>query len=72
MSRLAIVLSLLLLAALPAAANAAKVPKGPGGTAFYKPPAAIPAKGHGGLIRARKLTGAAALKGGSNRLVLYR
>ena len=72
MSRLAIVLSLLLLAALPAAASAAKVPKGPGGTAFYKPPSSI-GKGHGGLIRARKLTGTAALKGGaSNRLVLYR
>jgi pimeloyl-ACP methyl ester carboxylesterase len=72
MSRLALLLSLILLAALPAAADAAKVRKGPGGTAFYKGPAAIPAKGHGGLIWARKLTGAAALKGGAgNRLVLY-
>jgi pimeloyl-ACP methyl ester carboxylesterase len=72
MSRLALVLSLLLLAALPAAA-AAKVPKGPSGTAFYKPPSPIPGKGHGGLIWARKLTGTAALKGGAgNRLVLYR
>jgi acetyl esterase/lipase len=73
MSRLALVLSLLLLAALPAAADAAKVRKGPSGTAFYTPPKPLPGKGHGGLIWARKLTGAAALKGGAgNRLVLYR
>jgi pimeloyl-ACP methyl ester carboxylesterase len=73
MSRLAILLSLLLLAALPAAADAAKVRKGPSGTAFYKPPSPIPGTGHGGLIWARKLTGTAALKGGAgNRLVLYR
>jgi pimeloyl-ACP methyl ester carboxylesterase len=72
MSRLALLLSLLLLAALPAAADA-KVRKGPGGTAFYKPPSPLPGKGHGGLIWARKLTGTAALKGGAgNRLVLYR
>jgi pimeloyl-ACP methyl ester carboxylesterase len=73
MSRLSLVLSLLLLAALPAAADAAKVRKGPSGTAFYTPPKQLPGKGHGGLIWARKLTGAAALKGGAgNRLVLYR
>ena len=73
MSRLALVLSLLLLAALPAAADAATVRKGPSGTAFYKPPSPLPGKGHGGLIWARKLTGTAALKGGAgNRLVLYR
>ena len=73
MSRLTLLLSLLLLAALPAAADAAKVRKGPSGTAFYKPPSPIPGKGHGGLIWARKLTGTAALKGGAgNRLVLYR
>ena len=73
MSRLAILLSLLLLAALPAAADAAKVRKAPSGTAFYKPPSPLPGKGHGGLIWARKLTGTAALKGGAgNRLVLYR
>ena len=73
MSRLALVLSLLLLAALPAAADAAKVRKGPAGTAFYKPPSKLPGHGHGGLIWARKLTGTAALKGRSgNRLVLYR
>jgi pimeloyl-ACP methyl ester carboxylesterase len=73
MSRLALFLSLLLLAALPAAADAARVRNGPSGNAFYTPPAAIPAKGHGGLIWARKLTGTAALKGGAgNRLVLYR
>jgi pimeloyl-ACP methyl ester carboxylesterase len=72
MSRLALVLSLLLLAALPATA-AAKVRKGPGGTAFYKPPSPLPGKGHGGLIWARKLSGTPALHGGSsNRRVLYR
>jgi pimeloyl-ACP methyl ester carboxylesterase len=49
------------------------VRKGPGGTAFYKPPSPLPGHGHGGLIWARKLTGTAALHGGSgNRLVLYR
>jgi pimeloyl-ACP methyl ester carboxylesterase len=73
MSRLALLLSLLLLAAPPAAADAAKVRKGPSGSAFYKPPSPLPGKGHGGLIWARKLTGTAALKGGAgNRLVLYR
>jgi Secretory lipase len=72
MSRLALVLSLLLLAALPATAPA-KVRKGPGGTAFYKPPSPLPGHGHGGLIWARKLTGTPALHGASsNRLVLYR
>ena len=72
MSRLALVLSLLLLAALPATAPA-KVRKGPGGTAFYKPPSHLSGSGHGGLIWARKLSGKAALHGASsNRLVLYR
>jgi len=72
MSRLTLLLALLLLAALPAAASA-KVPRGPGGTAFYEPPSPLPGKGHGTPIRARRLTGAAALRGGAgNRLVLYR
>jgi len=71
MPRLLLVLSLLLLAAPPAAADA-KVRKGPGGTAFYTPPTPLPAGAHGSLIWARKLTGTAALRGGSgNRLVLY-
>ena len=65
MPRLLIVLSLLLLtAALPAAADA-KVRKGPAGIAFYKPPKPLPGGKHGALIWARKLTGAAALKGGA-------
>jgi pimeloyl-ACP methyl ester carboxylesterase len=73
MSRLALLLSLLLLAALPAAADAANVRKGPAGVAFYTPPSPLPGSGHGGLIWARKLTGTPALRGGSsNRLVLYR
>jgi pimeloyl-ACP methyl ester carboxylesterase len=72
MPRLALILALLLLAAMPASAPA-KVPKGPSGTAFYTPPSPIPGKGHGGLIWARHLTGTAALRGGAgNRLVLYR
>ena len=72
MSRFALLLSLLVLAALPAAVEA-KVRKGPAGTAFYTPPSPLPGSGHGGLIWARKLTGTAALRGGSsNRLVLYR
>src|SRR4051794_41925087 len=72
MPKLALVLALLLAAALPASA-AAKVRKGPGGTAFYTPPSPIPGKGHGGLIWARRLTGAPALRGGAgNRLLLYR
>jgi hypothetical protein len=73
MRRLAIVLSLLLLtAALPAAAEA-KLRKGPGGLAFYKPPKPLPAGKHGALIWSRTLSGAAALNGGAgNRLLLYR
>ena len=72
MSRLMLILALLLLAALPAAASA-KVPRGPGGPAFYAPPSPLPGKGHGTPIRARRLTGAAALRGGAgNRLLLYR
>jgi pimeloyl-ACP methyl ester carboxylesterase len=73
MRRLGIVLSLLLLtAALPAAAEA-KVRKGLGGLAFYTPPKPLPAGKHGALIWSRKLSGAAALKGGAgNRLLLYR
>ena len=73
MRRLAIVLSLLLLTGtLPAAAEA-KVRKGPRGLAFYTPPKPLPAGKHGALIWARKLSGAAALKGGAgNRLLLYR
>src|SRR5215210_8687631 len=72
MPRLALALALLLLAALPAGAPA-KVRKGPGGAAFYTPPTPLPGSGHGGLIWARRLTGAPALRGGGgNRLLLYR
>src|SRR3954452_20867150 len=72
MPKPALVLALLLAAALPASA-AAKVRKGPAGTAFYTPPSHLHGKGHGGLIWARRLTGAAALHGGSaNKLLLYR
>jgi pimeloyl-ACP methyl ester carboxylesterase len=69
---------ILLLAALGAAcaapaAASAKVPTGPAGVKFYTPPKPLPGKTHGDLIRARRLTGAAALSAaGSNRLVLYR
>lgn len=69
MARLLTLSLLLLLAAVPAAD--ARVPKGPGGAAFYTPPAKIPAK-HGKLIRARRLTGAAVPPGGSKtELMLY-
>src|SRR5215210_6833825 len=69
MPRLALVLALLLLAALPASAPA----KAPPGDAFYTPPSPLPGKGHGGLIWARRLKGAAALRAGArNDLVLYR
>jgi acetyl esterase/lipase len=64
MPRLLIVLLLLLLAALPAVADA-KVRKGPSGTAFYTPPKPLPGGGHGSLIWARK--GRA-----GSRLLLYR
>lgn len=73
MRRLAIALTLLLLAALPAAGAGAKVRKGPAGLAFYTPPKPLPAGKHGGLIWARGLSGKAALRGGAgNRLMLYR
>ena len=63
MRRLLIVLSLLLLiAALPAAADA-KVRKGPAGIAFYKPPKPLPGGKHGALIWARKLTGRGGAQG---------
>src|SRR3954452_2105660 len=72
MPKLALVLALLLAAALAASA-AARVRTGPGGPAFYPPPSPIPGKGHGGLIWARRLAGAAALHGGAgSRLLLYR
>ena len=64
MPRLLLVLSLLLLAALPAAAGA-KVRKGPSGTAFYTPPSPLPGGAHGSPIWARH--GAA-----GSRLLLYR
>jgi pimeloyl-ACP methyl ester carboxylesterase len=61
------------LAAAPAAASAAKVRKGPAGSAFYAPPKKTSAKTHGAPIWARKLTGRAALTpAASNTLVLYR
>ena len=52
MPRLALVLSLLVFAALPAAAGA-KVRKGPSGRAFYTPPRTLVAGAHGSLIWAR-------------------
>jgi pimeloyl-ACP methyl ester carboxylesterase len=64
MPRLALALCLLLLAALPAAAES-KVREGPGGAAFYTPPTPLPAGAHGAPIWARK--GAA-----GSRLLLYR
>ena len=72
MLRRLLVLSLLLLATLPAAADA-KVRKGPSGAAFYTPPKGLVKGAHGSPIWARRLTGSAALPGGRrNRLLLYR
>jgi pimeloyl-ACP methyl ester carboxylesterase len=68
----ALALVALLVAAACGSASAAKVRRGPSGTAFYTPPAKLPGKAHGDLIWARPLTGADALAGGSNTLVLYR
>lgn len=60
-------------AAVPAAAVARTVPTGPAGTAFYTPPSPLPGEVHGDLIRARRLTGPAALPGAARTdLVLYR
>ena len=62
--------ALLAVAAVPASAA---VPRGPSGTAFYTPPRHLPGTTHGALVRARPLTGAAAIPGArSNRLVMYR
>jgi pimeloyl-ACP methyl ester carboxylesterase len=52
MPRLALVLSLIVFAALPAAAGA-KVRKGPSGAAFYTPPRTLVPGAHGSLIWAR-------------------
>jgi pimeloyl-ACP methyl ester carboxylesterase len=60
----------ILLAAVCAAPASAKVPKGPAGTAFYTYAKKLPSK-HGTAIWQRKLTGQAALKGGSSTLLLY-
>jgi pimeloyl-ACP methyl ester carboxylesterase len=60
----------ILVAAVFAAPASAKVPKGPAGTAFYTYAKKLPSK-HGTAIWQRKLTGQAALKGGSSTLLLY-
>lgn len=62
------------LLSLPAAAPAAtKVPTGPAGTAFYTPPSPLGGTKHGDLLRARRLTGAAAVPGAARTdLLLYR
>jgi pimeloyl-ACP methyl ester carboxylesterase len=55
-----------------AAPASAGVRKGPKGVAFYKPPKHLHGK-HGGLVWARRQTGADALKGAKrNTLLLYR
>ncbi|HSD76275.1 MAG TPA: lipase family protein, partial [Solirubrobacteraceae bacterium] len=60
------------LLAVPGAAGA-RVPHGPPGTAFYRPPSPLPGKGHGAPIRARPMTGAAAVAGARRtERVLYR
>lgn len=60
-----------LLVALPSAHAA--VPAGPSGTAFYTPSSPIGGTKHGDLLRARRLTGPAALPGAARTdLLLYR
>src|ERR1700754_4439647 len=59
------------LSTVAAPAAHASVKKGPAGTAFYTPPATLPAK-HGAAIWMRSYSGPAALKGGTNTLLLYR
>ena len=55
--RLPVALAAVAVLALPAAAPAkTTIPKGPSGTAFYKPPSPVPGKKHGDLIRARRET----------------
>ena len=64
---------LLLVALLAAPAAHAGTRQGPAGDAFYTPPSPLPGNTHGDAIWARKLTGAAKLRGArSNTLLLYR
>ena len=66
MRRIALVAALL--AAVSAAPASAKVPNGPAGDAFYTYSKKLPSK-HGTAVWQRKLTGQAALKGGSSTLL---
>lgn len=62
-----------LLAVPVAAAEAAAVPAGPSGTAFYSTPSPLGGAKHGDLLRARRLTGRSALPGAARTdLLLYR
>jgi pimeloyl-ACP methyl ester carboxylesterase len=73
MRRRLLPVAVLLLAAVPSAPEAAKVPRGPAGTSFYKPPRPLAGRHHGDLLRARSLHGTPALEGARwNRLILYR
>lgn len=57
----------------PGMAAAERVPTGPSGTAFYTASKPLGGKRHGDLLRARRLTGAAALRGARRTdLLLYR
>ena len=71
--RLPVALAAVAVLALPAAAPAkTTIPKGPSGTAFYKPPSPLPGKKHGDLIRARRETRGTLPHAASTSLVLYR
>ena len=60
------------LLAVPGSANAA-APGGPAGTAFYTPSSPVGGARHGDLLRARRLTGGAAVPGAARTdLLLYR
>jgi pimeloyl-ACP methyl ester carboxylesterase len=66
-----ILVALVLAFAVLAVPASAAPKKGPGGTAFYKPPKHLKGK-HGGLIWVHKQTGKDGLKGARNELLLYR
>lgn len=71
--RLPVALAAVAVLALPVAASAkTTIPKGPSGTAFYKPPSPIPGKKHGDLIRARSETRGTLPSAAHTSLVLYR
>ncbi len=71
--RAAVLTGALLLVPPAAQATAKPVPKGPAGSAFYKPSSPLGGKRHGDLLRARRTSGRNTLKGAARiDLLLYR